>query len=303
MKGTNPAFMTAHNAGNPDFLGMVVEKAPFNSTPLRQAIAWAVDKEAILKVAYFGVGDVGSQEVGSGNPYYTTNDPYKGGPDLNKAQQLLKAAGYGSGLTFEYLGLPQYPELLKTGEIVKEQLSQIGITMNITQLEVTVWVDRLVKRNYQMTSIYAAGTVDPDPFYSNELQATGRPISPVTRIQNSTRLFCRRVKNSNPSQRKALYAKVRQNRVDGRAICVRALRDAELCDEPQGSWPQAITDLAIVFQERLDWLAGLHWRRTPISEDCDVPNSRVCRAASALYGADAARHERVRLCHRPSGAW
>ncbi len=209
-KGTNPAFVTAHNAGNPDFLGMVVEKAPFSSTPLRQAIAWAVDKEAILKVAYLGVGDVGSQEVGSGNPYYTPNDPYKGGPDLNKAQQLLKASGYGSGLTFEYLGLPQYPELLKTGEIVKEQLSQIGITMNITQLEVTVWVDRLVKRNYQMTSIYAAGTVDPDPFYSNELASKGPSNFTGYKNPKLDALILQAGQSSDVARRKALYAKVRQ---------------------------------------------------------------------------------------------
>ena len=209
-KGTNPAFLTSHSAGNPDFLGMVVTKAPFTSKALRQAIAWTVDKEAILKLAYAGVGDLGSQEVGSGNPYYTTNDPYKGGPDLNKAQQLFKASGYGSGLQFEYLGLPQFPELLKTGEIVKEQLAQLGINMSITQMEVTVWVDRLIKRNYQITSIYAAGTVDPDPFYSNEMTTTGTANFTGYSNPKVDALVAQARQITNPAQRKAVYAKVRQ---------------------------------------------------------------------------------------------
>ncbi len=209
-KGTNPAFLTSHSAGNPDFLGMVVTKAPFTSKALRQAIAWTVDKEAILKLAYAGVGDLGSQEVGSGNPYYTTNDPYKGGPDLNRAQQLLKASGYGSGLQFEYLGLPQFPELLKTGEIVKEQLAQLGINMSITQMEVTVWVDRLIKRDYQITSIYAAGTVDPDPFYSNELTTTGTANFTGYSNPRVDALVAQARQITNPAQRKAVYAKVRQ---------------------------------------------------------------------------------------------
>jgi len=48
----NPIYLTSSNAGNPDFLGMVVNKPPFNNKKLRQAIAWAVDKRAILEVAY-----------------------------------------------------------------------------------------------------------------------------------------------------------------------------------------------------------------------------------------------------------
>jgi peptide/nickel transport system substrate-binding protein len=208
--GTNPTFQTAHNAGNPDFLGMVLTRPPFNNKKLRQAIAWAVDKEAILKVAYFGVGDKGSQEVGSGNPYYTANDPYRGGPDLNKAQQLMKASGYGNGLKIEYLGLPQYPELLKTGEIVKEQLAQIGINMSITQLEVTVWLNRLVKRDYQITSIYAAGTVDPDTFYSTELTSTGPYNFSGYKNPQLDALILQARQTTDPSKRKALYATIRK---------------------------------------------------------------------------------------------
>ncbi len=209
LHSTNPAYLTSRNAGNPDFLGMVMTRPPFNNKKLRQAIAWAVDKEAILKVAYFGVGETGSQEVGSGNRYYTVGDPYRHGPDLNKAQQLLKEAGYGNGLTIEYLGLPQFPELLKTGEILKEQLAQIGITMSITQLEVTVWLKRLTQRDYQITSIYAAGTVDPDTFYSDELTSTGPYNFTGYKNPRLDALIQQARQATDPSQRKALYATIR----------------------------------------------------------------------------------------------
>jgi peptide/nickel transport system substrate-binding protein len=188
----------------------VVNKPPFNNKKLRQAVAWAIDKRAILAVAYFGVGEVGSEEVPTGSPWYTSGDPYRNGPDLTKAQRLLHEAGYPNGLTVEYLGLPQYPELLKTGEIVKEQLAQIGITMNIKQLEVTVWGDRFVKRQYQITSAYQERTIDPDNFYS--LLLTRDATLNVTGYDNPhfDALVTQAREMTDFAARKAVYAKVRK---------------------------------------------------------------------------------------------
>ncbi len=205
----NPLYVTANNAGIPDYLSFVVDKPPFNNKKLRQAVAWAIDKRAILAVAYFGVGETGSAEVPTGSPWYTGNDPYHSGPDLAKAQRLLHEAGYPNGLTVEYLGLPQYPELLKTGEIVKEQLAQIGIQMTIKQVEVTVWGNRFVKKQYQITSAYQERTIDPDNFYS--LLLTRDASLNVTGYNNPR--FDALVKQARTatdfSARKALYAKVR----------------------------------------------------------------------------------------------
>ncbi len=207
-KSKNPVLLQGTNGGNPDFLGMVVESGPFQNKKLRQAVAWAIDKKEILAVAYFGDGQVGSQEVGTHSPLYTSNDPYKNGPNLSKAQSLMKQSGLGS-VSFEYLGLPQYPELLKTGEIVKEQLSQIGLNMKITQLEVTVWIERLIKRQYEMTSIYAAGTVDPDPFYSTELTSTGADNFTGYKNPKVDALVVKARETASVSKRKALYGQIR----------------------------------------------------------------------------------------------
>ncbi len=205
----NPVFI-AGRYGLPDFLTFVVDKPPFNNKKLRQAVAWAIDKRAILAVAYFGVGEVGSQEVPTSSLWYTPNDPYRSGPNLDKARSLLKEAGYPNGLTIEYLGLPQYPELLKTGEVVKEQLAQIGITMNIKQLEVTVWGDRLVKKQYQITSAYQERTIDPDNFYS--LLLTRDAALNYTGFNNPRfdALVQQAKSTSDIATRKKIYAKVRE---------------------------------------------------------------------------------------------
>ena len=78
----------------------------------------------------------------------------------------MKEAGLSGGISVKYLGLPQYPELLKTGEVVKEQLAKIGIDMAIQQVDVSVWFDHFSKGTYQITSAYQERTLDPDNFYS-----------------------------------------------------------------------------------------------------------------------------------------
>jgi peptide/nickel transport system substrate-binding protein len=120
-------YVTSPTAGTPDFLAMNVTKPPFDNAALRQAIAWAVDREQIKAIAYFGAGEKGSEEVPTGSPWYGGTDPYAGGPDIEKAKVILAEAGITTPLTIRYLGLPQYPELLKTGEVVREQLKAIGI--------------------------------------------------------------------------------------------------------------------------------------------------------------------------------
>ena len=80
-------------------------------------------------------------------------------------------AGHRNALTIEYLGLPQYPELLKTGEVVREQLKEIGIKMNIEPVDVSVWFDGFINGNYQITSAYQERTIDPDNFYSLVLRS------------------------------------------------------------------------------------------------------------------------------------
>ena len=164
--GSDYTYVTSPTAGIPDFLAMNVTAAPFDKKEVRQAIAWALDRTAIRDVAYFGAGEVGLEEVPSGSTWYDGADVYAGGPNLDKAKALLKSAGITGDLTVKYLGLPQYPELLKTGEVVRDQLKKIGITMDIEQVDVSVWFDRYTKGDYQITSAYQERSVDPDNFYS-----------------------------------------------------------------------------------------------------------------------------------------
>jgi peptide/nickel transport system substrate-binding protein len=201
-------YVTSPIAGIPDFLAMNTTKPPFDKPEVRQAVAYAVDREEIRAIAYFGAGESGGQEVPSKSKWFGGDDPY-GKPDVEKAKALLAQAG-ATGLQIEYLGLPQYPELLKTGEVVREQLKRVGITMNIKQVDVSVWFDRFSKGDYQITSAYQERTLDPDNFYSLVLKSGGSINTTFYSKPEADDLIERAARETDEAKRKELYLQLRE---------------------------------------------------------------------------------------------
>jgi peptide/nickel transport system substrate-binding protein len=158
-------YYTAATAGLPDYVAMNTTKPPFDNVKLRQAVAWATDRNAILLLAYSGVGEVANEEVASGNAWHSGSTTYSEAPDIEKAKALLAESGFDVNQKITYLGLPQYPELLRTGEILKENLAAIGLNMEIEQQEVTVWAQNFLGKNYEITSGYWSSILDPDDFF------------------------------------------------------------------------------------------------------------------------------------------
>jgi peptide/nickel transport system substrate-binding protein len=207
---TDPSFnyVSAPNAGIPDYLALNTQQPPFDDKLVRQAVYWALDRDAIRQVAYFGAGETGIEEVPTGSVWYDGAPIVT--PDIAKATDLLAQAGHGDGLTVEYLGLPQYPELLKTGEVVREQLKQIGITMNIKQVDVSVWFNDFVKGNYQITSAYQERTIDPDNFYALVVRTGGDINTTGYSNQQADQLIDQARTSTDDNARKTLYQQLRQ---------------------------------------------------------------------------------------------
>ncbi len=146
----------------------------------------------------------------TGSEWYNAADNPYPTRDVEAARAKLAEAGFADGLTIKYMGLPQYPELLKTGQVVRDQLKEIGITMDIEQVDVSVWFDRFVKGDYQITSAYQERTIDPDNFYSLVL-LTGAPIN--TTFYSNTEvdsLIGQAAIETDMAKRKELYSQVRK---------------------------------------------------------------------------------------------
>jgi peptide/nickel transport system substrate-binding protein len=105
--------------------------------------------------------------------------------------------------------LPQYPELLKTGQVLRDELKQIGIDMTINQFDVSVWYDAFVKGNYQITSAYQERTIDPDNFYSLVLKSGGPINSTGYSNNNVDALIDKAAASDKEAERKDLCRRVR----------------------------------------------------------------------------------------------
>ena len=169
-------YVTSKVAGIPDYLAMNTTQAPFNDPKVRQAVALAISRSDIRDVAYLGTGELGLEEVPTGSSWYDETGVFATEKHIAAAKKLLAEAGYSNGLSVEYLGLSQYPELLKTGQVIREQLKAVGIDMTINPVDVSVWYDAFSSGKYKLTSAYQERTIDPDNFYSLVIKS-GAPLN------------------------------------------------------------------------------------------------------------------------------
>ncbi len=141
-------------------------RKPFDDVRVRRAMAHAIDRSALIKGVMSGYGVPIGSHMDPGNPYYidlTSAYPY----NPTKAKQLLAEAGYPNG--FEaVIKLPErFAYARRTGEIVTDMLSQVGIRLKIELTEWGQWIDRVFKNaDFDLTVIGHSEPFDID-IYAN----------------------------------------------------------------------------------------------------------------------------------------
>ncbi|MGR3379122.1 ABC transporter substrate-binding protein [Salipiger abyssi] len=124
-------------------LAMNNKNGPLAEKPVREAIAHAIDRQAIIDGAMFGQGTPIGTHFAPHNPDYvdlTGLSDY----DPEKARTLLADAGYPEGFTTT-LKLPPPSYARRGGEIVAAQLREIGIETQITNLEWAQWLEEVFR--------------------------------------------------------------------------------------------------------------------------------------------------------------
>jgi len=129
---------------------------PLRNKLVRQAINYAVDKDAIIKAFTKGMArKLEGQMVGPDGFGYT--DKVKAYPyDPAKAKALLKEAGYPNGFKVKMSGTSErYPQDKEVSQAVAQYLRQVGIDVELTLLEANAWTDRYLK--FKLDSIWIIG--------------------------------------------------------------------------------------------------------------------------------------------------
>jgi peptide/nickel transport system substrate-binding protein len=136
---------------------------PFNNKALRQAVGFALDYPAIFKTIYFGVGAIANGPIPPSSWAFDPNfKPYS--RDLAKAKQKLTEGGKPSGFSFKIQITAGSPVQQQLAELIRDELSEANITMDIEQLEFAKIVDNtsIAKRQFTAALIGWSGRIDPD---------------------------------------------------------------------------------------------------------------------------------------------
>ena len=132
-------------------LAMNNKKAPLDNIKVREAIAHAIDRQAIIDGAMFGYGTPIGTHFAPHNPAYvdlTAQSAY----DPEESRALLAEAGV-SNLSLS-LKLPPPSYARRGGEIIAAQLREVGINVDITNVEWAQWLDDVFKaKNFDLTIV------------------------------------------------------------------------------------------------------------------------------------------------------
>jgi peptide/nickel transport system substrate-binding protein len=148
----------------PGVIWLNCTKPPFDNKLVRQAIAWAVNRNEIVDVAFFGQAAIAAEAINSEHPLYTGHDLWADGPDYDKAKALLTEAGV-DGLQFSFDGQPQIPTSARAAQVLQQQLKNAGIEMEIQNYDSGEWITRLIGKEYSMAIGYWSASLDPAHLY------------------------------------------------------------------------------------------------------------------------------------------
>ncbi|GAA2355306.1 ABC transporter substrate-binding protein [Nonomuraea africana] len=132
---TNPALKERLVTGesiNTRFLSLNTSRKPLDQVKVRQAIAYALDKEALRTVRGGPIaGDIATTLLPPAIPGHRKEDPYP--VDVAKAKALLAEAGFASGIDLT-LDTPATPSGKAQGEAIQASLGRAGIRVKINEI-------------------------------------------------------------------------------------------------------------------------------------------------------------------------
>jgi peptide/nickel transport system substrate-binding protein len=144
------------------FIFLNTQKEPFTNPAVRRALSYAIDRDQIRQAVYFSAGKTLQLPVPEVIPWAFQSDglPY-GKRDVAKAKSELAAAGVtDASFTFQISNAS--PQLQQVAELIKDQIKEVGINMDIQLIEFATVVQNGNTGEYQALSLGWSGDVDPD---------------------------------------------------------------------------------------------------------------------------------------------
>ncbi|MFQ6371501.1 ABC transporter substrate-binding protein [Shewanella sp. YIC-542] len=154
---------------NVSYWAFNTRKPPFDNVKVRQALAYAIDKQNLLRAVYQDTAIEASGLLPPSSWAYTgISGSYPYNPE--KSRELLQKAGVYN-LSIDIWAMPvariYNPNSQKTAELIQADLAAVGVKANIVSYDWSVFTRRLSASDYDSVLIgWSADNSDPDNFYT-----------------------------------------------------------------------------------------------------------------------------------------
>jgi len=167
-----------------EYVAMNEKRAPFSDVHARRAVAYAIDRDAIVKSVLFGNGSAANSLLSPGTPFYDKN---ANGPqyDVSKAKQELAQSSTPNGFSTSLLIASGDATQQSIAQIMQQELAKIGVTLKIQTLDPTANKQARLAGNFDMTlSAWTMDIPDPDEWTSWAVDPAGGSSSAFTHYNN-----------------------------------------------------------------------------------------------------------------------
>ncbi|WP_312073322.1 glutathione ABC transporter substrate-binding protein GsiB [Atlantibacter sp.] len=115
------------------YISMNVTQKPFDNPKVREAINYAINRDALVKVAFAGFA---TPATGVVPPAIAFSEQFTPWPyDPAKARQLLKEAGYPNGFETTLWSSHNHSTAQKVLQFTQQQLAQVGVKVKLTAMD------------------------------------------------------------------------------------------------------------------------------------------------------------------------
>ncbi|WP_413407519.1 ABC transporter substrate-binding protein [Paenibacillus amylolyticus] len=147
------------DANNPNLMFINTKKFP--DPKVRQAIAYAMNRQLIVDQLLKGQGELVDGMLGQNHPYYNKDIPLYG-YDPEKAKALLEGAGWDFNQTIEFVVPTGNKIREQASDIIAENLKAVGLKVQVTKLDFPTTYQRALKHDYDLTIINLGFILDPN---------------------------------------------------------------------------------------------------------------------------------------------
>ncbi len=182
---------------------------PFTDSRVRLAVSLAVKRDEIVKSVFFGRGaPLEGLPIVKDSPFYDETLAHAWRYDLDRAKQLMAAAGKADGFACTLLSTAQYSMHKDTAMLMQQHLADIGIQV---QLALPDWPTRVALGNRGQYEFAVNGSTtdgsDPDgmaPLLDSSLGVSMARSYDVT-LPKLEELFAAGRAEFDPAKRRAIY--------------------------------------------------------------------------------------------------